>query len=168
MSTVATTVSVQSLLAGWTRQVARMYAVDLRHLPESKFTSPYGGVCRSAQSFTAEAAGMCLMTAGVVKGGDIAMPAPEAAEAYGAQFTDPATAGRLLVEAADTLAAALEAASDVDLARQITAPWGAPLAVAELANIAANHLMYHDGHVTFIQMLEGDGEMHWMEAFETA
>lgn len=164
MSTVAQSTTVQSLLSNWCRQLAGMYAKDLAHVSPERFSNAAGGATRSVADFTAEITAMCYGALAVLNGGDIVMPTEEQMAANKAKFTDAATAAGLLTEAAGQLADAIAGAPGEALDRSVMAPWGQPMTVAEFVNIMVNHIWYHDGQVNYVQALDGDEAVHWMEA----
>ena len=59
---------------------------------------------------------------------------------------------------------ALTGASDEALNTVITPPWKMPAPLFSLANVAVSHIWYHDGQLNYIQMLLGDGAVHWMDS----
>jgi hypothetical protein len=151
-----------SLLSSWIRRVSGMYANDLKALSAAAYAASPGGVARSPQSFTAEVAGMNLLLAGMLQGAAPAMPSEEQSAAYEASLATIEAGAAAVIASGTALADAVDA-NPAKLAEMTQAPWGEPMTFGALVNVAANHIMYHDGHLTLIQMLHGDAEMHWFE-----
>jgi len=91
------------------------------------------------------------------------MPTDDERAAFEAAFTTRAACQTAITDSAEALARVLESASDEDLAKSELAPWGMPMTFLEWSNIAVVHVMYHDGQLNFIQSLNGDDQIHWME-----
>ena len=164
MSESATAINVRGELANWTRQLGFMYTKDLAALSQEQFTESKGGCSRSAQSVTAEIVGFCGFTAEVVKGNNPPMN-------EGMFSTDELKASTATVEAAiaaineatASLASTIEGADEALLAQEWTAPWGQPMTRFAFALIGVNHIWYHDGQLNYIQAINGDEAVHWME-----
>ena len=69
---------------------------------------------------------------------------------------------RAVQEGGEALAAALTTAGD-RLGETVQAPWGEQLSLYQLSQVAANHILYHDGQLNYLQALKGDGDMHWFD-----
>lgn len=163
MSETATRIDAKAELAGWTRQLGQMYSKDLEHVPDTTITNSPGGAARSVGNFTAEVVGLCLMTVKALQGEQLQFPPEEVQAEFAAKFTTREFCQEQVQKAANALADALEAATDEQLETQITAPWGQPLSAFGFATIASNHILYHDGQLNYIQALNGDGAIHWMD-----
>jgi len=161
MSQTATQIDAAAELAAWTRQVADMYVKDLNALPEGAFSQPIGGKCRTPQDFTCEVAGFCKMMAARLNGETYESPSPEAIQAYTAMIDTADKAAEEVRSSADALATALTSNPD-RLGEPITPPWGGSMSAFQMATIAANHILYHDGQLNLIQSYHGDDQMHWM------
>lgn len=163
MSETATRIDAKTELAGWTRQLGHMYSVDLAHVPETTITNSPGGSARSVGHFTAEVVGLCYMAVKAIQGEQIDYPSDEARAEFESKFTTKEFCQEQVQKASNALADALEAATDEQLSAQIMAPWGQPMTAFGFATIAANHILYHDGQLNYIQALNGDAAIHWME-----
>lgn len=160
MST-ATLPSLRESLAGQLRYTSASYCRDLGFLPADKLGESAGGVARSPLAFTAEVAGFNHLIAKLVRGEEASLPSAEERTAYEATVTDLESATGAVRGSVDDLIAALESADEVQLATEITAPWGSQIVPINLVGIAVQHMAYHDGQINFIQTLLGDGEEHW-------
>ncbi|MBX3119550.1 MAG: hypothetical protein KF784_10830 [Fimbriimonadaceae bacterium] len=163
MSQTATKIDPKTHLAGWTRQLTGMYANDLKAIDEANYANCPGGCARTVQDVTAEVIGFNYMIAAMLKGESPSMPSEEERAAFTAKFATTEACIGGIKDSGEALASALESASDETLASDATAPWGDKMPLYSLANIAANHILYHDGQLNYIQSLHGDGKMHWFE-----
>lgn len=154
MSTV-TSISANQSLAQWARNLAEMYAKDLAALTPDQYTTSIGGKCRTAQSVTEEVVGFLGKITAQINGAE-----PTQGEA--ASIATPEAGQEAIKAAADEIATALENASDEKLSSEVTAPWGQPMQLFVFAQIAVNHIWYHDGQINMIQSFNGDEEIHWM------
>lgn len=150
------------LLAAAIRQVCGMYAKDLSALSDAAYLNPSGGCTRSAQNFTAEVAGLNMLLAANLNGEGAQMPSEEERDAYRTSLATQQVGAGAIVASGEALAAAIEANSS-KLGGMTTAPWGAPMPWSGLCMLAVNHVMYHDGQLTLLQMQAGDAEMHWFD-----
>lgn len=164
MSTIATRPTVQANLANQIRRYSQMFNIDLNHIPEDEYTVSKGGKARTIQAIVAEVVGLNKMVAEILKGdGAGPMPSDEERAAFEAAFATRADCQTAITESAEALARILEKTRDEDLAKTEMAPWGMPMTYLEWSNIAVVHVMYHDGQLNFIQSLNGDDQIHWME-----
>lgn len=163
MSETATRIDAKKELATWTRQLGHMYSVDLNHVPDASITTSPGGAARSVGNFTAEVVGLCYLTVKALEGEQLQFPPEEVQAEFAAKFTTREFCQEQVRNAANALADALESATDEQLNTQITAPWGQPMTAFAFATIAANHILYHDGQLNYIQALNGDSAVHWMD-----
>ncbi|MFZ4506506.1 MAG: hypothetical protein ACOYON_02270 [Fimbriimonas sp.] len=151
-------------LATWTRRVCQMYGKDLKAISNECYVANHGGVSRTVQDFTAEVAGMNMAMAGLVSGAGFVRPSDEESAAFKASLDTAEAGAAAVVASGEALASAIESASPEKLSEMTQAPWGEPMSIYALANIAANHVMYHDGQLTYVQCLNNDPEMHWFDA----
>lgn len=159
-----TTVQIDAAaeLASWARRVAGMYAKDLKALSQEQYEGSCGGVARTAHDFTAEVCGFNLGMAGALAGGEMNRPSDEEQAQFKASLADRDIAVAKVIESGEMLAAAIEKAGP-RLTEMTQAPWGEPITYYQFANIATNHILYHDGQLNVIQSVHGDGEMHWFD-----
>jgi uncharacterized damage-inducible protein DinB len=66
-----------------------------------------------------------------------------------------------VMESAREVCKAIDSLSDADLEGTITMPWGGMFAASEAILLPANHMVYHDGQINYIQLLLGDTRFHW-------
>lgn len=151
-----------NLLAAWTRRVTKMYACDLQAMTDEQFAATNGGATRSPQSFSTEVSGMNRAIAGALRKGAPLEMNEEASAAYAASFTDRKAMIAEMVASGEELAKATEECAD-KLSDMTQAPWGEPMTYGMLVNIACAHTFYHDGHLTFVQMMAGDSAIHWFD-----
>jgi|CXWL01.1.fsa_nt_gi uncharacterized damage-inducible protein DinB len=163
MSETITRIDAKAELANWTRRIAGMYVADLKALDESAITASAGGAARTAQEFTAEVAGFNLMVAKKLRGEEVPERTDEDRAAFSAQFSSKEVCVSMLSSSAEELAGAIEFANEESMAEEVTLPWGETMSKWALANLCANHILYHDGQLNFIQSLNGDAEMHWFD-----
>lgn len=150
-------------LAAWTRRVASMYAKDLRALSDEAYQKPVGEKVRSMQDVTAEVSGYNMMVATHIRGEAIAPPTDEERAAYTASLADRAKGVEMILTSAEMLASAVESAGADRLASMTQAPWGEPMSYYFMANLTANHMLYHDGQVNIVQCIHGDDAFHWFD-----
>lgn len=163
MSETATQLNIGEEVAQWCRRLGGMYAKDLAAIEESKYTVSQGGVARTIADFTSEVCGFNYMVVKALNGLPLSMPDDDERAAFQAQFADKEFAMRTVVDSANALADAIESASSETLVSTMTTPWGETMNTFTFANIAVNHILYHDAQLNFIQSLDGDGQMHWSD-----
>lgn len=159
MST-ATGVDAKGYLAGWLNAVTGMTVADINAIPDDKWSETHGGCSRPCGMMLADTVTMLKWTTGALKGEE--SDAYTHMEALGETYADKATAVAGLTDASAALGAALGEASDEVLNSSVPAPWGMPTPIFMLAQIAANHIWYHDGQLNYVQTLLGDDKVHWM------
>lgn len=162
MSETMVRIDAAAELAGWTRRMTGMYCKDLAAIPEQAYATCPGGVCRTPQDITAEVAGFCFMVADRLNGKDHPMPDDAKRQAWTASLDTREKGIRAVQEGGEALAAALTTAGD-RLGETVQAPWGEQLSLYQLSQVAANHILYHDGQLNYLQALKGDGDMHWFD-----
>ncbi len=161
MSTPTQEIDAVASVANWTRRLGGMYANDLKALSDEAFTTSAGAKARTAQDFTSEVMDMNAYVQGLLTGEGWNEPTPEEKEAKVKSLTREAAMGAI-VASCNALADAMEA-NRHKMAETTKATWGEEMSLFAFSNLAANHIMYHDGQVTFIQSLHGDAEMHWFD-----
>ncbi len=147
--------------SGWVINCAEFFAKDLAALTDEQYNNTYGGVTRSPRNIAAEVAVLTSGTVKLIQGGDVSMPDDSVMQSVESELDTPAKAGHAVKAAALELAKAVKAASDEELAREITMPWGQAFSAYALAHLTATHIMYHDGQINYVQAINGDAEMHW-------
>lgn len=144
-----------------------MYAKDLRALTDEAYQQPCGGKARTMQEVTAEVAGYNMMVAGILAGQAPQMPSDDQRAAFTASLASREKGIEAVVSSSNMLADAILAAGD-RLGTMTAAPWGEEMSLYQMANIAANHILYHDGQLNVVQSLHGDPAMHWFDDEPTA
>lgn len=150
-------------LANFARQSASFYAKDLLALSQEAFQTPCGDCTRTMQDVSAEVCDFNFYATAVLKGEAPSQRSDEDRSAFIASLSSPEVAGNMVVSSANDLADQLVASRE-SLGEMTRTPWGADISKFMLALIAINHIMYHDGQITFVQSLNGDKEMHWFDA----
>lgn len=159
----ATALDVRTLIAGQLEKMRAFYNVDLKHLTDELATQTVGGVSRSPLDFTQEVVGLNYFAAAVLRGEEPKKRTEEEITAFHASLNTVEKLKVALNESVDQLGAAIKACPEDQLEKVITAPWGAPISLQELAITCVQHMMYHDGQLNYFQAAKGDGEFHWME-----
>ncbi len=139
--------------------IKEMYNKDCRHLSDEQFMKNYGQA-KSAMAITAECGGFNKICSAMIRGEEVAEGTNQA---YQDAVTNKAEAMELLNSSCDELSAAVAGLADDDLNTEIQAPWGEPITKINLARMCPWHMTYHDGQLNYIQMMEGDMDVHWME-----
>jgi len=163
MPDTITPYDVAPSLANWTRRVAGMYVKDLKALSPDAYLSSSGGVARSAKEFTLEVISFNYFGAMLLNGEAPPNPTDEEKAAFAASLDSIENACNAVTASAEALADAMQA-NGHRFAERVTAPWGEEMDVYTLANLCANHIMYHDGQLNIVQSLHGDAAMHWSDA----
>jgi uncharacterized damage-inducible protein DinB len=141
--------------------MGKSYGSDFAHIPADKQVTTPMGVARPASEFTAECASFNRFVAKMVRGQEVPQLTDEQRKAYYASFDTGDKAIAEFNASVEDLSAALTAASDEDLSKEITMPWGDQSPLWAAVHMAASHMMYHQGQINYIQALYGDGESHW-------
>ena len=111
---------------------------------------------------SAEVIGFNHMLATVLRGETASFPTPEERDAFAASVSSKAVAKSMLDASAADLCSAIEGLPAEDWMTKVMAPWGMEVTKANLCSWSALHMMYHDGQINLIQILNGDHEVHWM------
>lgn len=146
-------------------QTIGLTTLDINATDDSVFGAAQGDA-RSISSLVGEMAGFNNCVAATLTG-DTSVDMGAAMQEAAANCTDKASAIATLQASADAVQAAIEGIEDNDWLTDITAPWGMPTTKANLALWAAAHTCYHDGQINYVQVLNGDNEMHWMPPQES-
>ena len=153
----------KAYLSGWLVALVDMVSKDIRAMSDDQWTATHGGVSKSASGCIADALGMLKWTS--VRLGGVEAPMEETymnSDMLAAVATRDGAMSALQTTS-EEFNAALAAASDDDLNATIIPPWQMPAPLFMIAQIAVSHLWYHDGQVNYIQTLNGDKEVHWMD-----
>ncbi len=156
--------SLKTHVAGQVRTWGYLLDKDLQHVPGAMATDSPGGKTRSPRSVAIETAVFNDLLLALAKGESVDMEGFFAAKTSSYEASCPDTdAVRAAVSAsAANLASWIDAASEDDMLKEVTAPWGMTMTLADLLLHASAHMAYHSGQVNFVQLLNGDDAMHWM------
>lgn len=144
------------------RDVQKRYLTDLNALSEEAITKSPGGAARTPANFTYEitVVNKRLMTR--MQGGDPGPFDPNAWTETPAEFNTKDGAVKAFTESLNGIIAVVEATDEADMLKEITTPSGAT-SPFDLAEFCAYHINYHDGQLNYIQALNGDANIHWMD-----
>lgn len=164
MSTTTQALDFRTALNTWLGHIVEMYTQDIHAIPDDQWNATFGGCTRPASDLTGDALFLLDWTAEVLKGNShAAVNLPEAVKAWVEKCGTKESATTHLQRVAKEFSQAFTNATDEALQRAVTAPWGRDVPLFAIANIAVNHLWYHDGQLNYIQCLLGDEKVHWME-----
>ena len=156
-----TGIAISTILA----QAIGLTTLDINATPDDVFTASQGDA-RSMSSLVGEIAGFNNCVAAALTGDNSVDMGAAMQEASG-NCTDKSSAIATLQASADAVQQAIDSVEDSDWLTELTAPWGMPTTKANLALWAAAHTCYHDGQINYIQVLNGDNEVHWMPPQES-
>ncbi len=162
MSTTTSAIDARGYLSGWLQGLQGMYTADINAIPDDKWKDTFGGCTRSACELTADAVAFTDWVARAINGDVDPNYNPDTMKVFVDRCSTKEGAVAGLQQHCTALFNAITTASDDDLQRTITAPWGMDTPAFMLAHIAVSHLWYHDGQLNYIQSLLGDGQVHWM------
>lgn len=162
MSQVMEGIDARGTLLGWTAGVTDMFIKDIKAMPESMLTQQMGGCARPANELVADTLGLLYWTTGTLKGEEVELTEDSAKNLAGSLTTHDAIINAMTQATAD-FRDAFAQASDEALNTVITPPWQMDAPLYILCMIAVNHIWYHDGQLNYIQALNGDGKVHWMD-----
>ena len=163
MSATIQGVDARSYLAGWLNALVGMYTADVNAIPEEKWTATHGGCTRPASELTADALSLLIWMTDALKGNVRTDSEEDVMEKINHLCATRESSLAALNDVVGNFQGALMGASDEDLNKKIMAPFGMEMPVFMLAQVAVNHLWYHDGQLNYIQCLLGDDKVHWME-----
>ncbi len=138
---------------------ARVYGKDLAALPEAELTHDRGG--RLAIDFTYEVVLINRRMAARLRRAEPEAMAPGFLVAP-ELFRSKAVALDEVASSAGELLAAWDAVGPGGMAEPVPTS-GAPEPALGLAIFAARHMQHHDGQLTYLQSLLGDGANHWAD-----
>ena len=145
----------------WLGGLAGMFVSDITATSDEVLTKSPGGVARAPYEFICEVTGFLRMVASIVRGEEVAMPSPEDIKAFNEANKTKDALLKNFEAAVSDFSTTLENADDARLHEVVMAPFGMEMPVIALANVAVNHIWYHDGQLNLIQAINGDGEVHW-------
>ncbi|HJP82148.1 MAG TPA: DinB family protein [Fimbriimonadaceae bacterium] len=135
---------------------------DVAALPDSALLESYGGAARAPINILFEICYVNRRLATRLKGQD---PGPFDVKFWAMTPVEFATREKAVAEFSQTMdefIAALEAIPADQMHAEIPTPSGHTTAF-DLSLFLATHLNYHDGQLNYIQLLNGDTEMHWQD-----
>lgn len=141
---------------------SRMMLDDLTAMTDKQLAKAYGGCARTGYDLAYEVAFHNGRLLSVLKGEEPAafsfadgwISAPE-------PFRSKDAALAHFAETNDNVVAAIDAASDEQLATVQPALPGGNNSLAHAVAFHAKHMLYHDAQLNFCQTLDGDGAVHW-------
>jgi hypothetical protein len=160
MSNVAEALDFRSGLAGWLDTLANFFCKDIRALPDEALAKSPGGVAKAPATIAAEVVSMCDWCAGALRGEAAAMTEDETGLPH---YTSKEQICDAVAASAANLGSAIRGATDEILASVVTPPWQMPAPMAVHAQVAVNHIWYHDGQLNYLQALQGDSAVHWRD-----
>lgn len=152
---------LKDFLSGQIQEAGELYVKDLEALSAEQLASSPGGVARSPYDFTFEVAELNVKLAARIAGA--APSAPGSGWIYAPEeFKVKEKAVSALASSCDALVKALTSVDEAVMHDPIPTSRGGQTTRAELAALAATHMMYHCGQLNYVQTLNGDGTLHWM------
>lgn len=142
------------------QRASRLLANDIKAIDHCNCTLCPGEHTRPAVHIVAECATLNHAVAGYLTTGAFNRPPLEERIAHLAKFDTREKALNYLEEGTALLLAAVETL-DVNTLGDVDSPMGRPMSRFAIAELPANHMMYHDGQLNYIQTFFGDKEMHW-------
>lgn len=161
MSSASTPLDLNQHLVHYTRRASERLAKDLRALTPEQATQSPGGVARPPVHFVAECAYINGVFAEFLVTGIMNRMTPQERDPHLAGFDTVDKALAYLEEGTTRLIATLETMDVNRLGEVSDKPFGVPTPLMTSAELPAAHMMYHDGQITYLQCLNGDGAVHW-------
>lgn len=162
MSHVMEGIDARGYLMGWLHGVTDMFLKDIKAMPEPTLTKKFGGCARPANELVADTLGMLYWTTAALKGEKYELNEDSAAHLAPTLTTHTAIV-EAMTKATSDFKNAFDQASDETLNKLVTPPWQMDAPLYILCQIAVSHIWYHDGQLNYIQALEGDEKVHWMD-----
>lgn len=162
MSATMQGINAKGYLSGWLQGLEGMTTADIKAIPADKWTATFGGTTRPANELCADTVSLLDWVTGALKGNVQTEGYMEKMTALAAECANQDRAIAKFSQSVKDFNAALEAASDEDLNKEVTPPWEMPAPLFMMAQIAVSHVWYHDGQFNYIQNLLGDDKVHWM------
>jgi len=164
MSATMQQIEPRSMLTNWLQGLTNMFKVDIKAIPDDKWTASFGGCTRSCNELAEDTIGFLFWAMMALEQGGT----PTIDEAKKNMLTEACMtkdgAIQMFDKATAGLSAAITNASDETLLKTATAPWGGmDMPLYSFAQIAISHIWYHDGQLNYVQCLLGDGAYHWTE-----
>ena len=152
---------LRAQLRGGTERAKGLLVKDLNAIAEDKLEETPGGVARNATHIVAECAAVNATVAKFLATGEFASPSDEERKAYFAAHTTKESVLNVLEQNTQALLSAIDGLDEDTLGDIIPETPLGPMSRFGVAQIAAMHMMYHDGQLNYIQSLHGDDKMHW-------
>jgi len=162
MSEVLENNAVASVLTGLVQEAAYLCGRDIDASTDEMCACTQEGKCRSILAMTSEVIGFNHLIAGLLRGETMSFPTSEERDAFAASISSKELAKAGLEASTGAVVAAIEAIEPGDWMTKIMAPWGMEVTKAHLCSWSALHMMYHDGQINLLQILNGDNVVHWM------
>lgn len=123
---------------------------DLNAITEEKRGESPGAAARNALHIVAECAAVNSMVTKLLSGEPFQRPSPEERDAFFRSFDTAAKALAFLEETTGQLLKAYENLDESTLGDLADSPLGRPMTRFGIAELAAMHMMYHDGQLNYI------------------
>jgi hypothetical protein len=158
-------VDLKSHLKGMAKRMQTLLVNDLNALPPDKQNHSFGGCARTALSIVAECAAVNELVAQYLKTGERKpRPTPEERELFFKSFDTADKTITFLNQSIDTYVEAVDGFDAARFGEHNEEFFGRPMTLFGVAELPCVHMMYHDGQLNYIQMLDGDSENHWLKA----
>lgn len=144
------------------RDVQKRYLTDLRALSDEAIAKSPGGAARTPANFTFEITVVNKRLKTRMQGGDPGPFDPNAWTETPTEFETKEGAAKAFSDSLDEIIAAVEGIDEADMLKEISTPSGTT-SPFDLAEFCAYHINYHDGQLNYIQALNGDSSIHWMD-----
>ncbi len=144
------------------RDVQKRYLTDLRALPDEAIDKSPGGAARTPANFTYEITVVNKRLLTRIAGGDPGPFDPNASKETPEEFKTKEGASLAFEKSLNDMILAIEAVPSEEILREIATPTGST-SPYDLAEFCAYHINYHDGQLNYIQALNGDASIHWMD-----
>lgn len=149
-------------IVGALEEAKRCYLKDFAALSHDVLAKSPGGAARSGYDFTYEVCVVNDRFAKIVAGENPGEWPFEGWVTCPAEKQNKDVLAAELTAATDRFIAAIDAASEESLLAP-TESMGQPSSNSKLAFRMAVHMMYHTGQLNYLQSMNGDDNMHWMD-----
>lgn len=155
---------LKDLLCETVAESAELLKRDLAATSDEMMTKCPSEKNRPMTALVAECAGFNMGIAALIQTGAWPEMSDEERAALMSSVKTKADAVAMLDKSVAQLTGAVQASSEEKLAEKITAPWGTEESLAKMVFWGAAHTFYHDGQLCYLQLMNGDDQMHWMDA----
>ena len=160
MST-ATALDIKEVLKQSAQMGTSFMIKDIKHLTDQQLTASPGGKAKCPLEVIAEVGLLNQAMADTMLGKEASTEDSFMTKIPAINTREKALA--ILESGTNAICEAIDKTPIEDFQTQVTAPWGYPSTKYFLASFAGAHAMYHDGQLNYVQAMNGDTEVHWME-----